>query len=123
MVIKIKVKSIVPFALCGAVAGAVNGLLGAGGGMILIPLLTGFTDLKEEKIFPSSVCIIAPICIISILTGRNQHTLTIKEVLPYLFGSFAGGILSGTLGKRIPIKLLHRMLGVLILWGGIRYLC
>jgi len=33
------------------------------------------------------------------------------------------GLLAGKYGERIPAHWLHRGLGVLILWGGIRYLC
>jgi Na+/H+ antiporter NhaC len=34
-----------------------------------------------------------------------------------------GVLLAGIIGKKIPVLWLHRILGVLILWGGIRYLC
>ena len=37
--------------LTGAVAGAVNGLFGAGGGMLLLPLLHRLTDLREHEAF------------------------------------------------------------------------
>ena len=40
-----------------------------------------------------------------------------------LIGSGAGGILAGFFGSKIPTHWLHRLLGVLILWGGYRYLC
>ena len=54
-------------ALAGAVAGAVNGLFGAGGGMILVPLLTMQQKLKEDEIFPASISIILPICLVSLI--------------------------------------------------------
>ena len=57
--------------LAGACAGAVNGLLGAGGGMLLVPMLSAFTSLREDEIFPSSVAIIAPICVVSLLLTRD----------------------------------------------------
>jgi len=44
------------------------------------------------------------------------------QALPYLIGSLIGGVGAGLWGKRIPVLWLHRILGVLILWGGIRYL-
>lgn len=110
-------------ALCGICAGAVNGLFGAGGGMVLVPLLTWLTDLEEQEIFPASVSIILPICIISLCLTFQPDVLSWGTVLPYLSGSAAGGILAGLLAKRIPTLWLHRILGGLIIWGGIRYLC
>lgn len=110
-------------ALAGCAAGAVNGLFGAGGGMLLVPLLTMLTDLEEDAVFPSSVCIILPICLVSLGFTAFSSGLAIAEAVPYLIGSAAGGILAGLLGKKIPTVWLHRVMGVLILWGGVRYLC
>ena len=110
-------------ALAGTAAGAVNGLFGAGGGMILVPLLTVLTDLEEDRVFPASICIILPICIVSLLVTAGQSGLDFHAALPYLAGSALGGLAAGFLGKGIPVKWLHRILGVLILWGGVRNLC
>lgn len=109
--------------LSGFAAGAVNGLFGAGGGMVLVPLLSLLTDLEERAIFPSSVSIILPICLISIAVTAFTGELPWMQAVPYLIGSAGGGILAGLFGKRIPVKWLHRGLGILILWGGFRYLC
>ena len=106
----------------GAVEGIVNGLFAAGGGMVLVPLLTGASDLKEEQVFPASVSIILPICIVSLMLSTPQSGIPIQIALPYLLGSIPGGLLAGLLEGRIPVKWLHRGLGILILWGGIRYL-
>lgn len=109
--------------LAGSCAGAVNGLFGAGGGMVLVPLLTSLTKLPEDEVFPSSVSIIMPICLISLSVSLRDHTVAWNTVFPYMIGSAAGGILAGLLGRKIPTLWLHRLLGVLILWGGVRYLC
>ena len=110
-------------AITGAVAGAVNGLFGAGGGMVLVPLLSALTDIKEDAIFPASVSIILPICIVSLSYGAINGVFAWREALPYLIGSTVGGIIAGIIGKRIPVKWLHRCLGLLVLWGGVRYIC
>lgn len=110
-------------AIAGFAAGAINGLFGAGGGMVLVPLLSALTDLEEDEIFPASVCIILPICLVSLAVTAVTSGLAIRQAIPYLIGSAAGGILAGLLGKKIPTVWLHRALGVLILWGGVRYLC
>ena len=107
----------------GAVAGATTGLFGGGGGMLLVPLLSLFAKLDEKEIFPTSVFTILPICVVSLLLTFNQSQLSVKTILMYLPGSAIGGILAGRFGKHIPTLWLHRLLGILILLGGIRYLC
>lgn len=104
-------------------AGAVNGLFGAGGGMVLVPLLTWLTVLDDNEIFPASVSIILPICLVSLSITLNPQDVPWGTALPYLLGSAVGGIAAGVFGKRIPTIWLHRLLGILIIWGGIRYLC
>jgi len=109
--------------IAGGCAGAVNGLFGAGGGMVLVPLLGKLTELDEDAVFPASVSVILPICIVSLLFTVQPGDIPWDTAIPYLIGSAAGGILAGLLGKKIPTLWLHRGLGILILWGGIRYLC
>lgn len=108
--------------LAGGAAGLINGLFGAGGGMVLVPMLGKRSGISEQERFPASIAIIAPICIVSLLFSPNSQ-LTFRQVLPYLLGSTIGGIAAGRWGQHIPTLWLHRFLGVLILWGGIRYLC
>ncbi|MBR7122054.1 MAG: sulfite exporter TauE/SafE family protein [Oscillospiraceae bacterium] len=117
---KIKNLGLVVSGIC---AGAINGLFGAGGGMVLIPLLTYLTDLDENDIFPASVCIIAPLCVVSFALTVKGNTVAWHIALPYLLASSVGGILAGMFGRKIPTIWLHRILGILILWGGVRYLC
>lgn len=107
-------------ALAGAVAGAVNGLFGAGGGMVLVPLLTMCTPLAQEQVFPASVSIIFPICIVSLAFTIPETGWALQESWPYLLASIPGGLLAGW--AKIPTVWLHRGLGILILWGGLRYL-
>ena len=110
-------------ALAGLCAGSVNGLLGAGGGMVLIPLLTALTDLKGAQVFPASLSIILPICLVSLTVTALSAPFPWAESVPYLIGSAIGGLLAGLWGEKIPVKWLHRGLGILIFWGGVRYLC
>ena len=109
------------FCAAGLLAGTITGLLGAGGGMVLVPVLQLLTNLKEEEIFPSSVAIILPIGLTSLLFGSVK--IPLSDVLPYIIGSSLGGIAAGLWGKKIPTVWLHRFLGAMILWGGFRYLC
>ena len=110
-------------ALAGLCAGTVNGLFGAGGGMVLVPLLTLLTDLQGPEVFPASLSVMLPLCLVSLTVSALSGPIPWVAAFPYLLGSLAGGIAAGLWGSRIPAKWLHRGLGILILWGGIRYLC
>ena len=106
----------------GIAAGMINGLLGAGGGMILIPLLCLWTSLTDSERFPCSVGMMLPMCIVTLVISGKYASIPWTIALPYLLGGTVGGFLAGKLGARIPTKWMHRFLGILILWGGIRYL-
>lgn len=109
--------------IAGGAAGIINGLFGAGGGMVLVPLLCLLTDLEDDQVFPASVSIILPVCLVSLIMSFRWEGLSATSVFLYLLGSGIGGIFAGFWAKKIPTVWLHRALGILILWGGVRYLC
>ena len=106
----------------GTAAGIINGIFGAGGGMVLIPLLSAITDITESALFPSSVAMILPMCVLSLFFTSFLNPIPWTTAFPYLLGSALGGLLAGIFGKKIPAVCLHRGLGCLILLGGIRCL-
>lgn len=108
--------------LAGAAAGAINGLFGAGGGMVLVPMLDSGGNFTSDEVFSSSIVIILPMCVVSLIVNSGG-ALPWGDAWPFLLGGIPGGLLAGFFGRRIPTAWLHRFLGVLILYGGIRYLC
>ena len=110
------------FVLSGGAAGLVCGLFGAGGGMVLVPLLLRFCKLESRTVFASALSIMLPISLVSLAVCALSGGLPLRESLPYLGGGMAGGVLAGFFYKKIPTALLHRAMGLLILWGGLRLL-
>lgn len=108
--------------LCGAAAGLANGFFGAGGGMLLLPLLSKTTDLKQHELFACSVCIILPLSLVSAGVYLLRGGSFLTDAVPYLIGGVFGGAIAGLTLRKLPTKWLHRALGVFILWGGIRLL-
>lgn len=109
-------------ALSGAAAGLANGLFGAGGGIVLLPLLSRLTELDGHECFASCVCIILPMSLVSAGVYALRGGSFAMESVPYLIGGALGGVIAGLLLKRLPTKWLHRILGAFILWGGARLL-
>jgi len=117
-----QIKPKIKLTAAGFFAGTVTGLFGTGGGMVMVPLLRFGKAVPEEAVFGSSVAIILPICIVSLVSSAASRPIPWQAAFPYMLGSLLGGIGAGLLGRRIPTSWLHRLLGALILWGGIRYL-
>lgn len=115
---RIKLRSV----LAGAAAGTVNGVFGAGGGMVLVPALRSGGEFPDRDIFRCSIVMILPMSLTTLLTSSGGQ-LPWHQAWPYLLGAIPGGIAAATFGRRIPTKWLHRLLGAMILYGGIRYLC
>ena len=92
--------------LAGALAGFINGFFGAGGGMVLVPLLLWLVRLEDKAAFSSAVAVILPLCAVSIAVYAVHDSLPLRDALPYLIGGAA--------------KALHLILGGVILAGGVR---
>lgn len=108
------------YALSGLLTGLVNGFFGAGGGMVLIPLLTRLCKVDDKEAFASSVCIVLPICLASLAVYAFRNGLDLSGAWPYLLGGLGGGLLGGLLFKKVSAEFLHKTLGAFILWGGLR---
>lgn len=106
---------------CGG-AGLINGLLGAGGGAVLAPLLIRWCGLPPKRAFATSVFLIFPLSAVSAVVYFAAGRVSLSLALPYLLGGFLGGLLSGPLLGRVPVAWLRRIFGGVLLVGGVRML-
>lgn len=115
-------KPLLSFAAAGLAAGTVTGILGSGGGLVLVPLLRLLNKEDSKAVFPYSLSIMLPICLVSLLLQWGQSAVSIQETVPYLIGGTLGGIGALILSMRISPKWLHRLFGCILLWSGFRCL-
>ena len=106
--------------VAGGLAGLLNGLFGAGGGLILVPLFIGWMKMEEKQAFATSIAVILPLSIASYVLFCLQGGNIWKDALPYLLGGVVGGGLSIKLFRNISGMWLHRLFGVLILYGAVK---
>ena len=109
-------------AVAGGLAGAANGFFGAGGGMVLVPLLLRWVKLEEKQAFATSVAIILPMCLVSAGVYWLRAGLDLRAALPYLLGGLLGGFAGGKLFAGVPTEWLRRALALFLLYGGVRNL-
>ncbi len=108
------------FVVTGALGGLANGLFGSGGGLFLVPLLTGWGKLEQRKAFATSVAVILPLSLVSAAVYFTKGALELSAAWPYLLGGAVGGAVSGLVFRKVSLNFLRRAFGLLILYGGVR---
>ena len=106
----------------GALAGAVNGVFGGGGGMVLAPLLGSWCRVEEKRALANCVATILPCCVLSGGVYLLRTGLDWGMALPYLLGGLVGGFLGGKLFTKVPAVWLRRLFAAFLVYGGVRYL-
>ena len=108
--------------LAGAAAGAVNGLLGGGGGMVLLPLLVRWGVRDTRGAFATCVAAIYPMCCVSAAAYLFRVRPDFMMLLPYLLGGTTGGVIAGLTFEKVPLRVLKVIFGLFLIYGGVRYL-
>lgn len=109
------------YPIWGLFAGILNGLLGAGGGLLIVPILEKY-DLEQRSIHATSVCIILPICILSTIIYLIKGQVTFNDALPYLPFSIIGSIIGSFILSKINQNFLRKLFGIFMLWAAIQLL-
>ena len=117
-----KFSKILILILTGSVTGAVCGLFGGGGGMIVVPMLTLLCAYKEKESHATAIAIILPITIISGAIQIFSGNYDLSVGLPTLIGSVLGGVVGGYLLKKISGKWLTKIFAVIMLVAGVKLL-
>lgn len=105
----------------GVIIGVVNGLLGAGGGMLAVPLLKK-SGLEQKEAHATSIAVILPLSVISAATYLLKGSVTLSDSIPYLLPGAIGAVIGAVLLGKISDKWLRRVFGVFMIWAGIRLL-
>lgn len=113
-------KQISRYVVTGALAGTANGLFGSGGGLFLVPLLTRWCGMEQKRAFATSVAIVFLLSPVSFLVFWLRGGMAVAQAWPYLAGGALGGLLAGCLFSKLSAKLLKRLFGILLIYGGVR---
>ena len=114
-----KRRELVLLALGSIGAGFLNGLLGAGGGIVLYFTLGALygRGAKENLILSSTAVMF--FCLVSLFFYKGNAALTAEEILRVGVPAAAGGLLGALLVRHIPADKMKKIFSAVILLGGI----
>ena len=88
-------------AFTGALAGVLSGLLGVGGGFVIVPALTRFTELSARSIVATSLAVIALASIGGVGAAAWKGAIAWDIALPFAIGSVFASLLARVIAARV----------------------
>ena len=117
-----KIKKFIPFFFVGAAAGFINGLLGAGGGIVIAFFLSHSLSANQKDgngVFANTVATMLPISLVSLLfyfkRGYINFNIEFVRLLP---AALIGGFLGAFLLTKLKIKTVKILFSLLVIISG-----
>lgn len=117
------IKIFLKLAAIGALAGFFNGLLGAGGGVVLVLFFSRMLKSDSEgrrSTFATALCVMIPISFFTLLSYGGPVRFSELALSPeFVIGAAAGGILGGIVLGSIKGDIAGRIFAVFTIISGI----
>lgn len=119
--VKFVKKNILKNAFSGLLIGIVNGMLGAGGGMIAVPLLKK-SGMEQKQAHANAVAVILPISFVSTVIYLINKSVKLGDALSFMPAGVVGSVVATLLLKKISPVYLKIIFGGFMVWAGVRML-
>lgn len=116
---KLNLKVILISIGAGLFIGFVNGFLGAGGGMLLVPVLTILLHMNSKVAHSTAVFVITPICLVSGITYIIKGVVDWGILLPVAIGTLVGGIAGTFLLKNLKNDVINIIFWCVMIFSGV----
>ena len=116
-----KAASYIFLALAAFVAGVINSLIGAGGGIILVFALQWYYGKEGVRnSFALTNAAIFIFSLISVCSYVKKDMLEIKDSFPYILPALMGGSIGAILLGKVKTKHLKLIFATIMLYSGVR---
>jgi uncharacterized membrane protein YfcA len=104
----------------GVVMGFVNGLFGAGGGMLAVPVLTFVYGLNTKRAHATAILVVLPLCLASAVVYLVRGGGDSGTFVPTTIGVVAGGVVGAFALKKCGNTLLQLGFCAVMLLAGLK---
>src|SRR5690348_9075747 len=109
------------YILLGVIIGALSGVVGIGGGIIIVPALVYLFHMSQHKAQGTSLgALLAPIGALAFWQYYKSGNVDVSAAIAIAFGFLLGGYFGGMWAQNIPEIALKRTFGALLLLIGAR---
>lgn len=105
----------------GLAAGFANGLLGAGGGILIVfgmtPLITDADGQRD--IFANALAVMMPVSVVSVINYMTAGRFAIDGFGVYAIPAALGGLLGAFLLSKLNISIIKKLFAFIVIWSGL----
>ncbi len=105
----------------GFLMGLLNGFLGAGGGLISVPVFKAM-GLEQKDAHRNAVAVIWPMTALSAALYIRKGTVSFADAALFLPTGILGALAGSWLIQKFPDGWLRRLFGGVMIWAGVRLL-
>jgi len=118
----ILVSKYIKYICTGLVAGAVNGLFGSGGGIIVVPAMVHLLKVEEHKAHATAIAVILPLTCVSAFFYITHNYVDWGLSVKVIIGGIAGGYIGARLLKKCPSGILRKVFAVFMMVAAVKML-
>ncbi len=98
-----------------------NGIFGAGGGMLAVPLLKK-SGMDQKSAHANAVAVILPITVISAILYLVKGNVTLSDSFAYVPTGLIGSVIATFALQKFSNRLLQKIFSIFMIYAGIRLL-
>jgi len=104
----------------GFAAGAMGGLLGIGGGVLIVPALVFFLAFDQHRAHGTSLAIVIMLSLVGVVTYFSHHNVDLLFSAGIAVGGMVGAVIGGCIVQHIKSTALRRMFCMLLIATAVR---
>jgi len=105
--------------LAGLGSGLVNGLLGAGGGILLVLSMQALWQDTPQDVLANALCVTLPTTAVSSPLYLKNGSLPTEGFAPFILPALLGGIVGGLLIGKLKGRTLQKLFAALVTVSGV----
>ena len=105
--------------LLGLFIGFVNGFLGAGGGMLLVPCIIPILKMDARLAHATAILIILPISLVSGVIYALKGAFDFDVFLPCVIGTLVGGVLGTFILSKLKNNIITLIFSLVMIGAGV----